>query len=162
MTEYRSRTEKRRAAETSSNKNQKPSKKKSKGKRSLFKKLIISFAIVIVVGLLAGVATAAAIISGAPELDPDELMLAEGATVYDVNDNEIGRLHGNEARSYRTIEETPQHVQDAFIAVEDMRFYDIWVSMFDALVVPLLPTLPVALVQKVRVQLRNKLFGMRF
>ncbi|MFB4160760.1 transglycosylase domain-containing protein [Geomicrobium sp. JSM 1781026] len=124
MTEYRSRTEKRRAAETSSNKNQKPSKKKSKGKRSLFKKLIISFAIVIVVGLLAGVATAAAIISGAPELDPDELMLAEGATVYDVNDNEIGRLHGNEARSYRTIEETPQHVQDAFIAVEDMRFYD--------------------------------------
>ncbi|GAK06690.1 transglycosylase domain-containing protein [Geomicrobium sp. JCM 19038] len=122
MSEYTSRTEKRRAQQSGNKKQQK--NKKPKQKKSIWKKILISLFVIMGVGLIAGGATAAAIISGAPELDPEELMLAEGATVYDVNDNELGRLHGAEKRSYRSIEEIPEHVSNAFVAVEDMRFYD--------------------------------------
>ncbi|MBB6449073.1 penicillin-binding protein 1A [Geomicrobium halophilum] len=120
MSEYRSRAEKRHAEE------QKRNKKNKQGKngRSTFKKIMISILIVMLIGTAAGTATAVAMIRDAPPLDPDELMIAEGSTILDMNDNEIGTLQGGENRSYRDINEMPEHLKDAFIAVEDYRFYD--------------------------------------
>nr|WP_246516522.1 transglycosylase domain-containing protein [Salicibibacter cibarius] len=115
MTDYQSRTERRRAEKTTKGKNK---------KRPIFKRLTGIALIVLFVTILAGTATAAVYIWDAPPLDPDELVFAEGATVYDMNDQEVGKLQGTENRTYRDIEEMPEHLKNAFIAVEDTRFYD--------------------------------------
>ncbi|SDI90808.1 transglycosylase domain-containing protein [Natribacillus halophilus] len=116
MANYQSRMDRRRAEDAkSSGKN---------NKRPKFKKVLISIMIVLLIGTMAGTATAAAYIWDAPPLDPDELLFSEGATIYDMNDEEVGRLQGTENRSYRNISEMPEHLKDAFIAVEDYRFYD--------------------------------------
>ncbi|QQK79236.1 PBP1A family penicillin-binding protein [Salicibibacter cibi] len=115
MTDYQSRTERRRAEKTTKGKNT---------KRPIFKRLTGIALIVLFVTILAGTATTAAYILDAPPLDPDELVFAEGATVYDMNNQEVGKLQGTENRTYRDIEEMPEHLKNAFIAVEDTRFYD--------------------------------------
>ncbi|QQK76054.1 PBP1A family penicillin-binding protein [Salicibibacter cibarius] len=123
MSEYRSRTEKRRAQETA-RKGNKNGKKRGEKKRGAFKKVVVSALIVMLVGIIGGTATAVAMISNAPPIDADELVFAEGSTIYDQNDNEVLRLQGTENRTYRDISEMPEQLKDAFIAVEDYRFYD--------------------------------------
>ncbi|AXF57450.1 transglycosylase domain-containing protein [Salicibibacter kimchii] len=110
MAQYRSRSEKRRMEE--------------KKKRSPVKKMLIIIIGVFVVGMVAMTATAASMISDAPELNAEELTFSEGSTIYDMNDNELGRLQGSENRTYREIDEMPEHLMNAFIAVEDYRFYE--------------------------------------
>ncbi|QDI89988.1 PBP1A family penicillin-binding protein [Salicibibacter halophilus] len=116
MSEHRTRTEKRRAQESARNKKEK--------KSGAFKKVVVSALIVMLVVIIGGTATAVAMISNAPPLDTDELVFAEGATIYDKDDNEVLRLQGTENRTYREVSEMPEHLKDAFIAVEDYRFYD--------------------------------------
>ncbi|QQK79926.1 PBP1A family penicillin-binding protein [Salicibibacter cibi] len=123
MSEYRSRTEKRRARETA-RKGNKNTKKRRKKKSGALKKSLVSALIVMLVAIIGGTATAVAMISNAPPIDADELVFAEGSTIYDQDDNEIFRLQGTENRTYRDISEMPEHMKDAFIAVEDYRFYD--------------------------------------
>ncbi|WP_160112360.1 transglycosylase domain-containing protein [Salicibibacter kimchii] len=123
MSEYRSRTEKRRAQEAARNGNKK-TKKQGKKKRGTLKKVVVSALIALLVVIIGGTATAIAMISNAPPLDPDELVFAESATIYDKDDNEVLRLQGTENRTYRDIAEMPDHLKNAFIAVEDYRFYD--------------------------------------
>lgn len=44
--------------------------------------------------------------------------------IYDNNDNEVSKLHGNENREYVTIDQIPENMQNAIIAIEDERFYE--------------------------------------
>ena len=44
-------------------------------------------------------------------------------TVYDQDDVAVGALHGSEHRIWVGLSGVPEHVQDAFIAAEDLRFY---------------------------------------
>ena len=44
--------------------------------------------------------------------------------IYDLNGNEIDRLHGDENRIYAELDKIPKHLQHAFIAIEDERFYN--------------------------------------
>ncbi|MBY7141627.1 PBP1A family penicillin-binding protein [Virgibacillus sp. NKC19-3] len=115
MPEYKSRTEKRQAKESA---------RKTHKKRPLLKKVIISAMVALLVVIIAGIITAVTYIRDAPPLDADELVFSEGATIYDMNDQEVGRLQGTENRTYRDISEMPEHLKDAFIAIEDSRFYD--------------------------------------
>ncbi|SFP42922.1 transglycosylase domain-containing protein [Salibacterium halotolerans] len=117
--DYRSRQEKRQAQQTSGKKN-----KKSSGKRSIFKKL---FLIVFITGfllVLGGGVAAGFMISNAPALDPEELVLSEAAEIYDQNGNQVTRLQSGKNRDLIDINNVPNHVKSAFIAVEDTRFYD--------------------------------------
>ncbi|QQK81426.1 transglycosylase domain-containing protein [Salicibibacter cibi] len=57
-------------------------------------------------------------------LNEEKLKFTEGATIYDMNDNEHGRLQGSENHSYRDIDDMPEHLKNAFIVVEDYRFYE--------------------------------------
>ena len=43
--------------------------------------------------------------------------------VYDAHGEAAGTLYGDENRLAVELEQVPQHVQDAFIAAEDIRFY---------------------------------------
>ena len=44
-------------------------------------------------------------------------------TVYDQDDVTVGALHGSENRIWVGLSSIPEHVQQAFIAAEDLRFY---------------------------------------
>lgn len=58
------------------------------------------------------------------KLDLDRLNAQAGTTrVYDVTGNLAGTLHGAENRIWIGLDQVPEHVQNAFIAAEDLRFY---------------------------------------
>ena len=64
------------------------------------------------------------------DIDIDALMSARGLTsiLYYIDENggksELFRLHGTENRIYTKLENIPRHVKDAFLSIEDHRFYD--------------------------------------
>lgn len=115
---YRSRQEKRTA-------DQKTSKKKQKKhrKRPLWQAFIIWALSLMLVFMTAGVIIVAYMINQAPELDAEAIVLSEAATVYDQNDEEIAQLQNSSNRELADIEEMPDYAKEAFIAVEDERFY---------------------------------------
>ncbi len=75
--------------------------------------------------LLAGGAAAAVVvnfINDAPPLDPSRLATVETSYIYDSNGDEIAALHEEQNRIIVGLNEIPDHVQKAFIAIEDERF----------------------------------------
>ncbi|GEK57866.1 hypothetical protein CHL76_05655 [Marinococcus halophilus] len=115
---YRSRREKR----TADQKNPK-NKQKKKRKRPLWQTFIIWALSLMLVFMTAGVIIVAYMINQAPELDAEAIVLSEAATVYDQNDEEIAQLQNSSNRELADIEEMPDYAKEAFIAVEDERFY---------------------------------------
>ena len=62
---------------------------------------------------------------GWQKLDLDRLtQLNQTSIVYDASDERAGSLYGSENRVYVTLDKIPLHVQQAFIAAEDQRFYE--------------------------------------
>lgn len=56
--------------------------------------------------------------------DPNKLEnLNQSTIIYDINDAKIIDVHGVQNRINISIEEIPDHVKNAFVAVEDVRFY---------------------------------------
>ncbi|WP_240375550.1 transglycosylase domain-containing protein [Bacillus piscicola] len=119
---YKSRLERRKAQETSKRKKQ--GNKTNKPKRSRWKKVLLSLVIAGLLFMTAGVVTAAVMISSAPALDPDQLVFSQAAEIYDQNDEQVTRLESSENRDLIDIDNVPEHVKSAFVAVEDVRFYD--------------------------------------
>ncbi len=98
---------------------------KKKRPRSRFRILKI----VILVGLLlffvAGGAAAAVVanyVNEAPPIDPVMLETVETSYLYDSEGEEITSLHEEQNRIAVDLEDIPEHVQLAFIAIEDERF----------------------------------------
>ena len=94
-------------------------------------KLKRTFRIILAVPLigLAVLLTAASFILGATistwkELDLEKLEnIQQSSFIYDYKDEKITNIHGSENRIKVSLSDIPQHVQDAFIATEDIRFY---------------------------------------
>ena len=103
------------------NLNKSKKKNNTKNKR-LIKKILTGLAIFVGVFTLAGIITVFAIIKGAPELDPEKLTLAQTPQLFDMNDEFFASLSAVENRRLADISNIPPLVQDAFIAVEDVRF----------------------------------------
>lgn len=61
-------------------------------------------------------------IKDAPSFDPRYLRPAETSYVYDNNNREVAQLHHEQNRTVIPLDEIPDHVQEAFIAIEDERF----------------------------------------
>ncbi|SDH42269.1 penicillin-binding protein 1A [Alteribacillus bidgolensis] len=120
---YRSRQERRKAQESAKRNHKKPDKEKQP-KRSIWRKVFISLLIAGIILLTAGTITTVAIISKAPALDPDELVFSQAAEIYDQNGEEITRLQAGENRDLIDINELPEHAKSAFVAIEDVRYYD--------------------------------------
>ena len=89
--------------------------------------LLITFAILLFI-LTAGITTMAIVFSwikSAEPLDVDALFEQNQTTyIVDENDKVIDKLHANENRSYVTIDKIPDNLKNAFIAIEDKRFYE--------------------------------------
>ncbi len=103
----------------SNHSNKKPKKKK----RSVIKIALL----VIVILLLAFGGAVTAVVAGyieeAPPLDPDRLATVETSYLYDNSGNEITALHEEQNRILVKLGDMPPHLLNAFIAIEDERFY---------------------------------------
>jgi penicillin-binding protein 1A len=110
--------------ELNTNSSQSPlTDKRPPQKRRIVKIIIL---IVLLLFLITGGATATVLftfINEAPPLDPSRLETSQTSYIYDINGNEITPLHGDQHRVMVSLEEVPEHVQQAFIAIEDERFY---------------------------------------
>ncbi|WP_110927650.1 transglycosylase domain-containing protein [Bacillus massiliglaciei] len=123
--EYKTREERRKMAAKSSDKNapKNNSGKKSKKPRNLFKRVILILLTIGIIGLIAGGATFAYYVSGTPELDEKLLKDPVSSKILDSNGEVLAEL-GTENRDYVNYEDIPKKVENAFLATEDVRFYE--------------------------------------
>ncbi|MDD3114325.1 MAG: penicillin-binding protein 1A [Anaerovibrio sp.] len=56
--------------------------------------------------------------------DLEDVRPAASSQIYDINGNELASVHAEQNRVPVKISQIPEHLKDAFIAVEDVRFYD--------------------------------------
>lgn len=88
-----------------------------------FKWLIISFLVFLLVALSALAAIIIDYVNTRPPLDPARLAVVETSYIYDSNGNEVAVLHAEQHRIAVNLEQVPLHLAQAFIAVEDERFF---------------------------------------
>lgn len=92
----------------------------------LWKAILVLVIIVGVVGISSGVGVMKGIIDSAPDISTiDVTPTGYSTTVLASDGTEISTLVASGAnRKYVTIDEIPQDLQDAFVAIEDARFYE--------------------------------------
>lgn len=98
-------------------------KKKVRRKLNLFRLLLLLFSLLALVLVGAGTGLAIGIIKNLPRWDPGNLKMALSTTLYDKDNNVFAILHGGENRLPASLDEIPEHLQKAVIAIEDARFY---------------------------------------
>ncbi len=78
-----------------------------------------------VIGICLGLGMFKGILSSVPDIDPVSVLPTGYATVvYDAKGNDIAKLvAANSNRSYEDMSKIPQYLSDAFVAIEDERFY---------------------------------------
>ncbi|MYL61263.1 primosomal protein, partial [Virgibacillus halodenitrificans] len=98
-------------------------KEKSKSRKILFR-TFLAFVLIAVLAIGLGGYTVIAYISDAPEITSAQLENPQSSTIYDMNDQEVTDVAGKEYREIVPLNKIPKHVQNAFIAVEDVRFWE--------------------------------------
>ena len=96
----------------------------SKSKSNTGKRVVLSFFVIVAVmvtGIGCGFLTAS--MNTKPDLAND-IRPPATSTIYDVNGNELANVHATENRMPVKIAQVPKNLQNAFVAVEDNRFYD--------------------------------------
>lgn len=96
-------------------------KERSK-KRSFFNIKWILLVIVATIFLIMG-GCSAVILAGNYAIDEDKLVMPQTSVFLDAEGNEFGQV-AEEDREYVSFDEMPDYLGEAFIAVEDRRFYD--------------------------------------
>src|SRR6056297_629206 len=99
-------------------------KKKSKKKFSIIKTVLIILVIILFVGAGATIGIITATVRSAPDIDPTNIlsMLSESSVILDSQGNEIEVVQTAEDREIIGLGDLPEHLKDAFIAIEDHRF----------------------------------------
>lgn len=66
------------------------------------------------------------IIKEAPEIDPTTIVssLNQTSTIYDLEGNVVEKIQAEELRTVVSINKMPKYLLDAFVAIEDERFYE--------------------------------------
>jgi len=101
------------------NNGRKPRRKKNKGKP-----IILAFLFLFFLSGATGFGILTYLVKDAPPLDTNKLKSSETSIIYDQDGKEIAKIHGAEDREHIKIDDVPQVVKDAFLAIEDVRFYD--------------------------------------
>ncbi len=117
--EYRSRQERREAEKAKQNQQ---NRRGSANKGSVLKKVILLIGLLGIVVIGIGAITIASLVKGAPQLDPSKLVDPLSTKFYD-KDGHFLYEYGKENRTKITYSELPKKVEDAFISIEDARFY---------------------------------------
>ena len=90
----------------------------------IFKRLLILLLIILVIVCGITAAVVANYIIEAPPFDPSRLATVETSYIYDSNGEEIAALHDEQNRIVVSLNNIPENVKQAFIAIEDERFFD--------------------------------------
>lgn len=98
----------------------------SKTRISLFRFLIAFVVFLAIVGVFTGLGLVKGLIDSAPDiLQIDVIPTGYTTTVYDREGNDIEHLIGAHSnRVYVGMDQIPEYVQKAFVAIEDERFYE--------------------------------------
>ncbi|WP_100404363.1 transglycosylase domain-containing protein [Bacillus solitudinis] len=97
--------------------------KKHRRKRLLLKVFIVLSLFFIVAGLVTSFQIYS-MVQSAPEINDNTFDFVKSSTVFDQNDEPMVSLDNGEHRKPIKVENIPKHVQDAFIAIEDLRFHE--------------------------------------
>jgi penicillin-binding protein 1A len=92
---------------------------------TLLKLILVCIIGAVIVGGCLGIGMFKGILSSAPEINKEDVLPTGYATVvYDAKGNELTKLVAADSnRSYEKIDKIPQYLSDAFVAIEDERFY---------------------------------------
>lgn len=115
--QIKSRTERRKAEQSSRKKDKKP-----KNTKSIFKKIFLTLVIIGFAGLLGGGGLFAFYASTAPKLDEELLRDPLSSEILYAN-GELMHTTGVEKREYVNYDDIPNLMKDAILATEDVRFY---------------------------------------
>lgn len=94
------------------------------GRKVTLQRVIASIVTLGIVGFIGGFALMIIWMAQAPELDLDKFNYASSTKLLDRNGKYYQQLQGSEYREPVSIDEIPEVVQLAFVAIEDKRFYD--------------------------------------
>ena len=97
---------------------------KSKKKKHFVRNLLLTISLLMLLILSFGGYQTYAYINEAPKLEENELSLPQSSTIYDADGNKITDIVGKEHRKVVSFDEIPEHVVNAFIAVEDVRYWE--------------------------------------
>ncbi|GAF65702.1 penicillin-binding protein 1F [Bacillus sp. TS-2] len=89
----------------------------------MIKKLIVAASLILTTFLFALFGYMAIILFGNYAIDEQKLVLNQASTIVDESGQPISKIF-LENREMVTINQIPEHVQEAFVAVEDVRFYE--------------------------------------
>ncbi len=111
------------------NDNKQKKKKKGSTKRTVFKSLKIFLVVFLMLSVIAGgivIGVVLSILKDVPTIDPSKInaSLDLTSTIYDANGELIEKIQAPEFRTMVKLNQMPQHLKDAFIAIEDERFID--------------------------------------
>ncbi len=102
-------------------------KKMSRKKKFNIRRFLFSILVVFLfTSLLAAVAAfgiVSAYIADVPDLDPAKFVFSATSFIYDKDGAEVTKLLGEENRIHTSLDEMSPHLINAFIAIEDERFY---------------------------------------
>jgi penicillin-binding protein 2A len=90
---------------------------------TMIRKVLIGLSIIIGVIILSLVGYLGIIYAGNYAVDEKDLVMDSATTLVDQDDNVISKLY-SENRELVSIDDIPEHVQQAFVSIEDERFYD--------------------------------------
>ncbi len=97
---------------------------KVKKKHHFFKRLFIFLFILLLIAIAGSIAVIAYFYPKVPPLNTALFDYSQNAVIYDRNDQPYQNLQGEENRQTLMSEQIPENVKNAFIAIEDKRFYD--------------------------------------
>jgi penicillin-binding protein 1A len=88
--------------------------------------MLLLLCAIIIAAIGIGIGTIQGIIKRAPDISAIEVQpTGFASTIYDQDNDKIQKLsYSGSNRIYKTIDEIPQNLQNAFIAIEDERFYE--------------------------------------
>ena len=100
------------------------SRKKRKNHKHIYRNIFMGLLSVFIVLLMVSSAYISIIINRLKDIDLSKIEnIKQSSFIYDADDNLITSIYGIENRINIPLSDIPQHVRDAFIAVEDIRFY---------------------------------------
>lgn len=88
--------------------------------------ILLLLCAIVIAAIGIGIGTIQGIIKSAPDISAIDVQpTGFASTIYDQDNDKIQKLsYSGSNRIYKTIDEIPQNLQNAFIAIEDERFYE--------------------------------------
>lgn len=99
-------------------------KRKKKKHSKVFRNIFLTLLSIFLVAVVAGTGVVLAIIKTAPKIDVNAILsLSEPSKIYDNKNQFIDNVNTSEHRTVISSDKMPQDLKNAFISIEDERFY---------------------------------------